>query len=78
VSVLVLVVMLGLVEWVVGPSVDEDVDLGGGDSAALDVVRDEGGVEAESGGDGLQLFERHSGIDSRAEKHVAADSGKTI
>jgi hypothetical protein len=70
--------MLGLVERVVGASVNEDVDLGGGDSAALNLARDEGGVESEGGGDGLQLFERHSGLDGRAEKHVAADSGKTI
>ncbi len=73
-----LVVVFGLVERVIGASVDEDVNLGGGDSASLNLAGDQGGVERESGSDGLQLFERHSGIDGRAEKHVAADPGKTI
>jgi hypothetical protein len=82
VSVGVLVVMLLRrrfeVDGLVGASVDEDIDLGGCDSAALDAMKSELGVESEGAGDGLELLQGDTGVYGGAEEHVATDSGETI
>jgi hypothetical protein len=42
-----------VVERMVGMALDEDIDFGGGDSAALDTMSGQFGVESETASDGL-------------------------
>jgi hypothetical protein len=66
------------VEGLVGAAPDEDIDLGGGQSAALDAMRLQLGLEAEGLGDAFELGRRDACVHGCAEKHVATDSGETI
>jgi hypothetical protein len=59
-------------------AVDEDIDFGGSEAAALDTTGQQLSIDAEGRGDGLQLLQGDSGIYGCAEKHVATDSGETI
>jgi len=66
------------VAGLVGTAMDEDIDFGGGQAAALDAMRCQLGVEAEGAGNGFELLQRDAGVYGCAEKHVATDSGETI
>jgi hypothetical protein len=59
-------------------AVFEDVDLDGGDAAAVYRLDFEGGVEAEGGGGFVQDFGGDAGVDESAEEHVSSDSGKAV
>jgi hypothetical protein len=78
VLVLSLAVVLRLENRLVGTAVDKDIHLGSGDSVPLDAAAGERGIEAEGFSHRLQLVKRDSGVDGRAEEHVAANSGETI
>lgn len=64
--------------WDVFLSVDEDIDFRRGDAAAIDTRDLEFRAELESANGFAQQVGRHSGVDERAEKHVAADSAETV
>ena len=60
------------------PVTDPDIHLSGADAAAQDLRNLQPGAYIQ-GGDGLlkQLW-RHARVHQSAEKHIAADSGKTF
>lgn len=56
----------------------ENVDLGAGDAAALNLACFQTRADAKRRSGLLQDFERYTGIDQGAEEHVAADAGKAV
>jgi hypothetical protein len=56
----------------------EDVDLGAGDAAAIDLGDMQRGVEMERGGGGVEDFGGDTGVEKRGEEHVAGDSGIAV
>jgi hypothetical protein len=62
----------------VGAAMDQDIDLGRGDSTAFDAMGYQLGMYVETTGNGLQFLQRDACIYGCAEKHVAADSRETI
>ena len=54
----------------VGAAVDEDIDLGGGEAAALDAMSCELGVEAEGAGDGFS-FSRGTPASTAAPRNMS-------
>jgi hypothetical protein len=56
----------------------EDVDLGGGDAAAVDGFDAEAGVEVEGGDGVVKDFSGNAGVEESAEKHVSSDAGEAI
>jgi len=76
-------VCVGLLVWVNviffgGLCAFVDVDLRGGDSAAVDFFDLEGGVEIECSYGFVEGFGIDSRIDEGSEKHVAADAGEAV
>lgn len=61
-----------------GPAVLEDMDAGGGDSAAVDLLYLETGVEMERGGGVVEDFGVEAGVEESCEEHVAADAGEAV
>ena len=59
-------------------SMVEDVDLGGGDAAAVYFFYAEGGPEVEGGGGFVEDVWGDSGVKEGAEEHVSGDSGETV
>ena len=55
-------------------AVYHDVELGCRDAAAIDARVLQVGPDVESGDGLLEELERNSGVEQRAQKHVAADS----
>src|ERR1700722_688144 len=55
-----------------------DVDLCGGDSAAIDLFDRECRVEIEGGDGFVEDLWIYSGVDECSEKHIAADAGKAV
>jgi len=66
------------VERLVSAAVDEDINLGCGDSTAFNTMGYQFGIHAETAGNGLQCLQRNACIYGRAKKHVAADSRETV
>ena len=77
---LVLVLLFGLasVNLLGEMAVFEDVDLGCGDAAAIDLFDLQRCADVECGGGLLEDFEWDAGVDERAEEHVACDSGEAV
>jgi hypothetical protein len=59
-------------------AVHDDVDLGGGDSGALDTGDLDFGSEVQFADGVTEEFRGDSGVDEGAEEHIAADAGETI
>jgi hypothetical protein len=59
-------------------AVDDDIDFGCAEAAALDAMEHQLSIDAEGRGNGLQLLQRDTSVYGCAEKHVATDSGETI
>ena len=55
-----------------------DVNLCGGDSAAVDFFDAKGGVEVQGSGGIVEDFGVDSGVDEGSEKHVAGDAGEAF
>ncbi len=56
----------------------EDVDFGGGDSAAIDFFDPEACVEIERGSCVVEHLLRHSGVNQRSEKHIACNPCEAV
>lgn len=56
----------------------EDVDFGGGDSAAVYFFDFEGRAEIEGGGGFVEDLGVYSGVDEGSEEHVATDAGEAV
>jgi len=61
-----------------GLAVFEDVDFGGGDSAAVDLLDGEGCAEIECGGGFMEDLRVDSCVEECAEEHVSTDAGEAI
>ncbi len=59
-------------------AVDHHVEFGCRDAAAANARMLQIGSDVEPGDGLLEELERNSGIEQRAQKHVAADSGETF
>ena len=56
----------------------EDVDLGRGDPAAINLLNGERCVEFECGDGLMENFGGDAAIDQGSKKHVAADAGEAV
>ena len=61
-----------------GCSVVEDVDLGGGNAAAVYFFYAEGGPEVEGGSGFVEDGWGDAGVEESAEEHVSSDAGETV
>ena len=68
----------GYIQRLVGAAVDDDLDLGGGQSGTGDRFNGEIGSECERARGLLEFFEWHARSNGGAEKHVAAESGEAV
>lgn len=56
----------------------EDMNFGGGDSAAVYLFNFEGGAEVERGGGFVEELGIDPGVDECSEEHVSADAGEAV
>ena len=61
-----------------GSVVVKDVDLGGGDAAAVYFFYAKGGPEVEGGSGFVEDLWGDSGVEESAEEHVSSDAGETV
>ncbi len=59
-------------------AMDQDIDFGSRNPAAIHPRNFQPGTDIEGCHRALEYLRGHTGIEQRAEKHVAANAGKTI
>ena len=59
-------------------TIHEDVDLGAGDAASVDLLHLQACAEVECGGGVVEHLRRDSGIDQGPEEHIARDPGEAV
>jgi hypothetical protein len=59
-------------------AVDEHMDLGAGDAAAVDLLHLQAGAQVQGSGGVMENLRRNSSVDQRSKEHVARDPGEAV